>query len=305
MKVITGPVNENAPHLKVVYITDEAITLALLTPALKGESSSTVQSWGEFVSWLKAPLSSEELGGMPLLPYIRPLVENVPGYDHGFLLSGRISLSLSGTFGLDEIGDCSIMDFHYGRQARPVGVYARLAQSKDIKSTYPPRTRALIASQGCSKAMTVVFPFAPTTTADAALIEVPFGEYQPILLDGSWDEVRQATAASSRLMDSLWSVQFPENVTVGPDEVVTLTGQLVWKDNVDFSWTGGDLCERSVELTLTTSAGYLPKTKIKTDINGQLSFKFRSTDLEPGDKIKIKAASGFISKVGSMEITVV
>jgi hypothetical protein len=310
MKVICGP-HGSINRLPVVSIEDSKITLAVLYPAfaVKGNENEehwagkTDMTWDEFVEWVKAPADYAEASGKPILPTNPVEVLNVPNQEGRFFLHGKQTLSLDGAYGYDELGDLAIMEFYVDSASRPKGIYNRLHQSKDAKAINPVRTRFIIGPD-YAKGMSVVFPFAPSSSADAALIEVPYGAYKPILLDGEWDEERPAINAGSRLVDGLWRVEFDPNVTVAPDGLAEVSLQLLWNANEDYAWEGNTPCAKSVELTLSSNAGYLPKTKIKTDINGQAIVKVRAFDLTAGDRIKIKAQAGFHTKVGSTEIKV-
>jgi hypothetical protein len=264
-----------------------------------------LQTWAAFSDWVRtAPTDPSELAGMPIINNRDFEISDVPGVQGTFWNYGKITLSLDGGFGLHELGDFTLMEFWLDTNGRPLGVMNRLNMSKPARSMDPARTR-FIYNPEAVKGMTVVFPFAPTTMTDAALVQVPWAHYKPILLDGTWDEERPTRPASPALVTGLWSVQFPQNITVQAGETVSFDVQLVWNNNEDYSWTGGTHIAKSTTITLNSSAGYLPKTKIVTDSTGRATVTVRASDLVAGDKIELKAEVGYFTRVGYTEITVV
>lgn len=309
MKVISGPSDPSLPtsrvFMPVVCARQNSITLAILTPVTEIRDRRPLQSWNEFADWVRAePTDPSELAGRVVINGRDFEISDVPGVEGTFWNYGKVTLSLDGSFGLHELGDFTLMEFWVSSLGRPLGVFNRLDISKSARAIQPTRARVLYNPEAV-KGMTVVFPFAPATMADAALIEVPWSHYKPILLDGTWDQERPPRPASPRLVEGLWSVQFPQNLTVQVDQTISFDVQLVWNNNEDYSWTGGTPIAKSVDLTLTTSAGYLPKTKITTDSTGKATVKVRASDLSVGDTIELKAEVGYFTKVGYTNIAVV
>lgn len=309
MKVISGPSDPSLPtsrtFMPVVRVREKSITFAILTPVTEVRDRRPLQSWSEFADWVRTePTDPSELAGKAIINGRDFEISDVPGVEGTFWNYGKVTLSLDGSFGLHELGDFTLMEFWVNSVGRPLGVFNRLDISKSSRAIQPNRAR-FIYNPDAVKGMTVVFPFAPTTTADAALIEVPWSHYKPILLDGAWDQERPPRPASPRLVTGLWSVQFPQNLTVQADQTISFDIQLVWNANEDYSWTGGTPIAKSIDLTLNASAGYLPKTKVTTDSTGKATVKVRASDLAAGDIIELKAEVGYFTKVGYANIAVV
>ena len=295
-------------YIPVAHVTEDRLTIATLFPA-HGIYTTVTKSWADVAAWIKEnSTDSVALSGAPVRMISEGnhivKVDDVPECEGSYFVMGKLTLSLNGLLGQDELADYSVLDFYMSRAAEPYAIMNRLAITQITRAMHPCRARSLYAPDA-AKVASVVFPFRPATMSDAALIEVPWGKYRPILLDRTFTQERASRPTSSALVDGLWRADFSAGLTVPAGGALQVSVQLKWNGGECYSWAKDSICARATELSLQAHSGYLPKRKIVTNASGAASFMIRATDLAPGDKIKIKAQAGYFTKVGATEITVI
>ncbi len=74
----------------------------------------------------------------------------------------------------------------------------------------------------------------------------------------------------------------------------------------DPGWNGdGAPCAHELALKLESDAGYLPKRRLTTDMNGAGSFAVEALGLSPGDQIAVKINTEHYTAIGKIILEVV
>jgi hypothetical protein len=254
--------------------------------------------WSDVEAYLMVPVDTGNKAGFQDLQYNGLYVPDLPGTASGGVYLGRSYMFADGMNGLDEMVDYSLLDIMTDPSGAPLPWRNRFAQSKPEKVDYSFRFRAMTRN---SNALVVFMPFDTGSFLDCR-VEL-LCEIDPILLNGTTVTGRVPDADIPK--DGQWFKQWyfsavPDatTLTVPAGGSVDLPFHLTW--NAD-----GSACQRATRFKLETDAGFLPKTRVVTDANGQGVVRVHALGLEPGDRMKVKINAEHYTAVGVLNVEVV
>jgi hypothetical protein len=119
-----------------------------------------------------------------------------------------------------------------------------------------------------------------------------------------WSDDEKRSICAQARVSGQWFKQFyfhtvaTETVTVPAGGRAHVPIALRW--NID-----GAPCAHALALKLDSDAGYLPKRRLMTDMNGAGTFAVEALGLNPGDQIAVKINSEHYTAIGKIILEVV
>ena len=290
--------NCGVPLQYAVDIKPDYAGLAVFEVAAQGTMSGMagVMPWAELRSYLEAPPSFGNNAGFVDMAYDEMLIPDLPGLAHGGIYKGRSYIFEDGMRGADEIVDFSLIDIALGQNGRPLPWRNRFAQSarEKVDLSFRHRARAQIAN-----AMVLFMPI--KAPFDQVRIEV-LCEQDPILLNGTVIAGRVDDALIPK--DGKWFKQFYFHAVA--TEVVTVPAGGRAAVPIALKWNGdGASCSHVLTLKLEGDAGYLPKRRLTTNVDGTGSFVVDALGLAAGDRIAVKLNTEHYTAIGKIVLEVV
>lgn len=208
-------------------------------------------------------------------------------------LQGFTEFSFGDIMGLDEVVDYSIIDL-YARCGEPQPWTSRLASTRAEKILYSARYRNV---EQFAQLGSIYIPFATGDMNDCIVHLVRQGELScnlPVTYE--FNGLAFPIGPGGALwMKHFWHADLSvESIT---PNCYTLKAKLFWNEtNVP--------CTKKTELFISSDAGYLPRSVVTTDENGEAIFKLMPIGLNPLERIKVKVSAMHFSKLGSLEVIV-
>ena len=252
--------------------------------------------WADLAAALETPYDRSNAAGFVDMRGNGVFIPDLPGLTHGAIYRGRSYVFLDGMIGHDEITDYALIDIMTNEAGFPLPWRNRFAQSAREKVDFSFRHRARTQ---CSNALVIFMPIAGPLSS--ARIEV-LCEQEPILLNG--------TIVASRIDDATipndgqWFKQFYFHAVATETMTVPAGGRA--HVPIALRWNGdGAPCAHALALKLESDAGYLPKRRLTTDMNGAGSFAVEALGLSAGDQIAVKINTEHYTAIGKIILEVV
>ena len=291
--------NTGTPLHYAVDVQDTYAGLAVFARCGAGEglrNSVGAMEWAELSEELATPFDQERGAGFVDMRGNGLFVPDLPGCTHGGIYKGRSYVFLDGMRGHDEITDHALIDIMTDNAGFPQPWRNRFAQSAREKVDLSFRHRARMqASNALVIFMSIKGPLS------AARIEI-LCDQDPILLNGTTVAGRIDDATIPN--DGQWFKQFYFHAVA--TETVTVPAGGRSHVPIAMRWNGdGAPCAHALALKLESDAGYLPKRRLTTDMNGAGSFAVEALGLSPGDQIAVKINTEHYTAIGKIILEVV
>jgi hypothetical protein len=209
-----------------------------------------------------------------------------------FTLKSFAVLNPTRDHGDDELVDYSVLDF-FASDNRWVSRFPRTATEKIF---YSKRYREITND---SLVASLYLPFCGDSFNDGVfhVVDHGGGVVTDLEIFSDFDGLSIPTGADggAQWQQHFWSAELTEQ-TRGAD-AITVALQLKWNSS-------GNACYKKTPLSIETTGGYLPHTKVKTDAQGRAVFNLIPIGLAKGDAVKIKVSAKHFTNVGSLLVTV-
>lgn len=292
--------NCGVPLLYAVDIKPDYAGIAVFERAVPGTQSGMggVMPWSELHAHLETPPSLGNNAGFVDLSFNEVLIPDLPGAAHGGIYKGRSYIFADGMRGRDEIVDYSLIDIAVGHNGQPLSWRNRFAQSarEKVDLSFRHRARTQIAN-----ALVIFMPI--EAPFDQLRIEV-LCDQDPILLNGT--EIAGRVDDASIPKDGQWFRQFYFHAVAVQGAVLTVQAGGQVEVPVALNWNAdGAPCAHALTLKLESDAGYLPKRRLVTEIDGTGSFVVDAMGLSTGDQIAVKINTEHYTAIGKIVLEVV
>ena len=291
--------NTGSPLHYAVDVQDTYAGLAVFARNEAGDglrNSVGAMAWADLLAELATPFDQERGAGFVDMRGNGLFVPDLPGCPHGGIYKGRSYVFPGGMRGHDEITDYALIDIMTDNAGFPQPWRNRFAQSAREKVDLSFRHRARMQA---SNALVIFMPIKGPLSS--ARIEI-LCDQDPILLNGTTVAGRIDDATIPN--DGQWFKQFYFHAVATETVAVPAGGRS--HVPIALRWNGdGAPCAHELALKLESDAGYLPKRRLTTDMNGVGSFAVEALGLSPGDQIALKINTEHYTAIGKIILEVV
>ena len=291
--------NTGSPLHYAVDVQDTYAGLAVFARNEAGDglrNSVGAMAWADLLAELATPFDQERGAGFVDMRGNGLFVPDLPGCPHGGIYKGRSYVFPGGMRGHDEITDYALIDIMTDNAGFPQPWRNRFAQSAREKVDLSFRHRARMQA---SNALVIFLPIKGPLSS--ARIEI-LCDQDPILLNGTTVSGRIDDATIPN--DGQWFKQFYFHAVATETVAVPAGGRS--HVPIALRWNGdGAPCAHELALKLESDAGYLPKRRLTTDMNGVGSFAVEALGLSPGDQIALKINTEHYTAIGKIILEVV